>query len=513
MSTRKIFLGIVPPQVSLYGQKARPQPPMGLAYAMNAVKKAGWGPVLFDTCAEAYKQYREDKKTGVRITGHSISNILTRIGSIKPEFIGISLGLSTDHDYVKQLVGEIKQAYDIPIVLGGSHASLMHREIIAGLPIERIPADFVVAGRDIGSGELSIYHLLKEWKGNKDFKAVPGIAFAQNGKLIVTPSVSVSKTSLDSLEMPKRDLFSVVDGMDIYSKINLSHTGPVDYPPYAVVHTSRGCGGSCTFCHISYGDFNPALIGRSFENINMELRQLKSKGVRTISIEDDNFGGFNNERTSIAVKILQEIQRLGFKAVYFPNGLTIRSMINKGHSILRQLLHMADRGMKIRSSLPIECSNGDTLRKIIRKPHTPDDVVNVLEELKKRYLHHPNIELDAFFMVGIVGYQNGKFISEPMDSIHQTLEMTERIASLGIRVNVWWSKPNPNGPQYKLWRSRFPEEPFYHLQFLFPAGIWGTSEQEAYVDELIRNINQKMNESGTGSMRPIYPIIERQILD
>jgi len=155
--TEKTFLGIVGPQVTLYGQTARPQPPMGLAYVFNSVARAGWNPVLFDSLAEGNNNYFEDKKEGIRVTGLPAGKVVERIAQISPGVIGVSLGLSTDHDRVKKLVETIKESYDCPLVLGGSEASLMHKEILGGLPVERIPADFVVTGRDIGSGEESVY--------------------------------------------------------------------------------------------------------------------------------------------------------------------------------------------------------------------------------------------------------------------------------------------------------------------------------------------------------------------
>jgi radical SAM superfamily enzyme YgiQ (UPF0313 family) len=304
---KKTFLGIVGPQVTLHGQTARPQPPMGLAYVLNSAERAGFEPILFDSLAEGHEKYSEDKTQGIRVTSMSAEEVAERVSQIRPDVIGVNLGLSTDHDYVKNLVEKIKDTYDCPLVLGGSEASLMHREILGGLPIERIPADFVVTGRDIGSGEKSTYQLLKAIAGNGDYENVQGISFRQNGRVTTTPPIGVTEDSLATLNPPKRDLFARIGDQDIYSHINQSHTGPVDYTPYAVMHTSRGCGGACTFCHTQYNGFDRTLIRRSLENIFSELKDLKSHGVQTISIEDDNFGGFSSWQTDIAVRVLEKI--------------------------------------------------------------------------------------------------------------------------------------------------------------------------------------------------------------
>ena len=170
---------------------------------------------------------------------------------------------------------------------------------------------------------------------------------------------------------------------------------------------------------------------------------------------------------------------------------------------------MADDGIKVRNSLPIECGDDYTLRKIIHKPHTLDMVHSVLHELTSGgYLKHPSIELDAFFMVGIGGYDGKKAVPESYESIEKTFALAREAAELGILVNVWWMKPNPGRPQYDLWRAKFPEKQFYELQFLFPSGIWGTEEQELRLNESIRSINGEMAKIGVGSKRPIYPVYE-----
>lgn len=505
---KKKFLAIVPRQVTLFGQEARPQPPMGVAYALNGVIRAGWEPVLLDICAEGYTTFHEDRRRGIRVTGLEDNEALDRIFPVNPDMIGVSVGVSTDHDYTRETIYRIrKNLPNTPLVVGGSHASLMNRKLFEGKEIERMDIDFVVTGRDIGSGELTIERLLNAYEGNYSLGEVPGLLFVKNGVVHQTPPLVVTAQSINNLAQAKRELFSRPGGMDIYSKINCSHTGPADNIPYSVIHTSRGCGAMCTFCHVAEEGYNRTLIGRSLANIIEELGLLKEEGVQTISIEDDNFGGFHPARTELAVKILEEIQTRGFKGIYFPNGITLQSYLNNNHALPRQLRKMADTGMKVRNSLPIECGDDYTLKRIIHKPHTLETITSVLSEIRSGgYLGHPNIELDAFFMVGIVGYSERKLIPESYESIEKTFAMARAAAELGILVNVWWMKPNPGRPQYDLWRKKFPEKQFYELQFLFPSGIWGSEDQELRLNERIRDINLEMARLGVGSKRPIYPV-------
>jgi hypothetical protein len=506
---RGVFLGIVPPQVTLYGQDARPQPPMGLAYAMNGVVAAGWEPVLLDCCAEGYHVRRERKEDNWRITGLDFDTVMDRVANVAPHAIGIALGVSTDHDIVRQLVRRLRNGFpELPIVLGGSHASLMGARLFEGLPVERIDVDFVVTGRDLAAGETTIEALLRALEVKSSLADVPGLLYRAGKKIVQTSAVNVTDEALRHLMKPRRDLFAHRDGIDIYSKINRSHTGPADIIPYAVMHTSRGCGGACVFCHIQYQGFDGTLIRRDIRNIDRELAALRDDGYRTISIEDDNFGGFNEQQSRFAIAVLDRIAAHGFSGIYFPNGLTLRSMVVGEHGVLRKLRELADAGLKVRNSLPIESGDDDTLRRIIRKPHTLEHVNRVLSELTDGYIGHPNLDIDAFFMAGVVAVDatSKTPICEELSSIERTITLGRRCGDLGLRVNLWWMKPNPGGPQYELWRGKFPEKPFYELQFLFPSGIWGTEEEELILDERIRRFNIEMEDSGHGSRRPIYPV-------
>lgn len=506
---RPVFLGVVPPQVTLYGQDARPQPPMGLAYAINGATDAGWDAMILDCCAEGYDVRRESKMEGWRITGLEIEHVISRIADIGPDAIGIALGVSTDHDIVRRLAGRIRSAFPgCPIILGGSHTSLMGGRLFDGLPIERVDADFVVLGRDLGSGERTTAGILKGLRDGSPPSAVPGLLYRTAEGYGRTGPAQVSAETIRALRPPRRDLFAHIDGVDIYSRINRSHTGPADEVPYAVMHTSRGCGGACVFCHIQYQGYDGTLIRRGVGNIDEELSHLRETGYRTISIEDDNFGGFNDRQVQFALDVLDRIAAHGFSGVYFPNGLTLRSMVACDHAVLKKLRKLADAGIKVRNSLPIESGDSHTLRKIIRKPHTLEHVHAVLRELKNGYMEHPNFDVDAFFMVGVVAVdpRTRRSTPEPASSVERTIELGRRCGELGLRVNLWWMKPNPGGPQYELWREKYPQRPFYELQFLFPSGIWGTEEQERLLDERIRNFNLEMEMSGNGSLRPIYPV-------
>ena len=183
-------------------------------------------------------------------------------------------------------------------------------------------------------------------------------------------------------------------------------------------------------------------------------------------------------------------------------------MVLGDHGVLRKLRELADAGLKVRNSLPIESGDDDTLRRIIRKPHTLEHVDRVLRELADGYIGHPNLDIDAFFMAGVVAVDPARKtpIRETLSSIERTIALGRRCGELGLRVNLWWMKPNPRGPQYELWRDKYPDKPFHELQFLFPSGIWSTEEEELLLDQRIRDFNSEMEIQGHGSRRPIYPV-------
>lgn len=494
----KKIMFIVPPGISNRGATLRIHPPDGIACVSSELLENGYDVRLLDSKAEGYNKWREYEGRNVRITGLDQKSITREIEGEEPRLIGIHYGVSTDHFSVKNLVGEIKNSFETPIVLGGFAASALYKEILGGTEyeIEKIPGvDFVISGRGIGAGERVVTELLEKIeKVEKDFHNIRGLVFKEKGHVIETNPPFID---LKNLKIPARAVYKKVDGSDIYSQINNPHSGPIDNLPYAILTTSRNCNYKCTFCSTPYG-----WDRKSINLIKKELRQLREEGVRTVQIEDDNFGGHREKDVRDACKVADKIYELDFKELDFPNGLTIRSMIGYDFALLRKLRTLSENEVKIGISVPFESGSDYTLE-ISRKPHNMEMSKKLLNELVSGgYVNNPNFNLEAFFMVGVINEYGDR---ERWEDIRKTFEFAEEVGrKYEMRVNVWICKPNPPNHQYREWRKRNPEAGFEKLMFSDPSGIWGNEEEEMLLFEKVKQFNEQTFEEGFGSKRNIF---------
>jgi anaerobic magnesium-protoporphyrin IX monomethyl ester cyclase len=124
-------------------------------------------------------------------------------------------------------------------------------------------ADFIL----LGEAEQTLTELIiVVEKDQKDFLAVPGLAFKQNDAVIKTAGRTVLK-ELDSLPFPAWDLVDI----NAYRKTWLKHKGYFSLN----VATTRGCPFKCNWCAKPiYGNrYN----SRSPQNVVAELKMLKEK--------------------------------------------------------------------------------------------------------------------------------------------------------------------------------------------------------------------------------------------
>lgn len=149
-----------------------------------------------------------------------IGNVLNKISDLKPDIIGIS---SVSQNYTKaiQYAKIIKETFDIPVITGGIHITLMPQSLSEH-------SDLAV----IGEGEETMAELMAVFNKDRQFKKeklvdINGIAYHDNGKIKINPQREFIK-DLDTLPFPARDLLG--------QKRFLS------------MMTSRGCPFACSYC-------------------------------------------------------------------------------------------------------------------------------------------------------------------------------------------------------------------------------------------------------------------------
>ena len=208
----KILL-IQPSQENVYGVVVKPSyVPLGLLYIGACLEKASHVVDFID----------------LDIDGFNENKVLGYINETKPDLIGFGSTTVTINNVLK-ISGLIKNTTDIPIIVGGIHATIAGEELIKNENI-----DYVV----VGEGEETIGELVKALGNGHKLSEIKGIYYEDRSKVVFTGDRALIE-NLDNIPFPARHL--------------LRH--PFDYiPPEALkapvisIMTSRGCAARCTYC-------------------------------------------------------------------------------------------------------------------------------------------------------------------------------------------------------------------------------------------------------------------------
>lgn len=148
------------------------------------------------------------------------------------------------------------------IIVGGPHATALPGEMLLEFP------SFDIAV--IGEGEFTVLNLIKSLRAEEKKEAlqnIKGIAFRNNGKIVITPPGERIK-DIDSLPFPAWQLFPRMSA----------------YPIYA----SRGCPFQCNFCMRVLGS---KVRKRHPANIVAEIeRNITMFGIKYFWFSDETFG-------------------------------------------------------------------------------------------------------------------------------------------------------------------------------------------------------------------------------
>ncbi len=143
--------------------------------------------------------------------------------------VGLSVMTGNPISTSLKISNYIKSKFDVPIVWGGPHPTILPEQTL-----ENDNVDFIV--RDWGSKALCqlIQHLTDQSRGIED---ILGLGYKVNGKIILNDT-QCSFEMLDFRDLP----YHLVDiTADNYNRLN---NGEVIFP----IFTAAGCPYKCTFC-------------------------------------------------------------------------------------------------------------------------------------------------------------------------------------------------------------------------------------------------------------------------
>ena len=344
-------------QANVYGTKMMPAyPSLGLLYIASVLEKEYHNVELIDFDVDIQK----------------FENFKDRIRNNAYDLIGISAVTPTINNafYLAKNIKSIKK--DIPIILGGIHATISPKECISNEFI-----DFVA----IGESENTIVEFANELqKSNPDFSKIRGVAFKINSEVVVNENREL-ELNLDKIPFPARHLL----------KNSGSYSPPdAEKMPVASVFFTRGCPGKCTYC-CTKQIFGSRMRYRSVSNIMEEIDEIVRLGYKEIHILDDNFT-VNKKRV---IELCNEIRKRNYDLNFeISNGLRA-DMVN--YEVLSALKSIGVKNV----GFGIESGNEQILKNI-KKGISKDRVreaVKLAKELK--------FEIWGFFMIGLPGETPG----------------------------------------------------------------------------------------------------------
>jgi radical SAM superfamily enzyme YgiQ (UPF0313 family) len=233
MATPRATLIRPPGVVGRYALTLDATPPISVAYVAAALGSAGWHVQAIDALGEAVDTMHPGYRDDVLVHGLAIEEIVARVDP-DADVIGISCMFSNEWPVVRHLVATLAERLPgVPIVCGGEHPTAAPE-----LSLDQAPA---LAACVLGEGEETAIDLFRALRDGTPLRAVPGIAYREDGRCVRTPSRPRIR-SVDEIPRPRWDLVP----FETYLARGLSFG--VDRGRTMPIVATRGCPYRCTFC-------------------------------------------------------------------------------------------------------------------------------------------------------------------------------------------------------------------------------------------------------------------------
>lgn len=318
------------------------RPPVGLGYLAEYMSRRGAEYDILDMTL-----------------GYKLRHLLKRIGSFRPELIGVSVWTYM-YKNTYALIEAIKKTYPaIPIVAGGPHISTLRENVLK----ECSAIDFGV----VLEGEVTLLEL----SSGVDPGKIKGLLHRPGGDAVIYNGDREFITNLDLVPFPRFEKFE----MEKY------------FLKEILIVSSRGCPYSCTYCPVSTV-IGKLLRVRSAENVVEEIIHWYNRGYKIFNFSDDNFTFFKDRVYEICEKI--ERRRLEGLALRCGNGV-------RADKVDRKLLErMKSAGFKY-IAFGVEAGNNRILQRL-KKGECIEDIEAAIKEASSL-----SFDVTLFFLVGSPG--------------------------------------------------------------------------------------------------------------
>jgi radical SAM superfamily enzyme YgiQ (UPF0313 family) len=415
------FLLLYPRNQTIKGYMCKPNGSLAYPNIGGALLSRGVEVRVFDACVGNEKDdlqevfyHSTELPSGLLRSGVSDDRIVEEAS--RADVIGITSIFTSQETMVLDAAQLIKAQYREKLVIaGGVNARhRLHRFLTGGV-------DLVF----LSEAELSVMQLADALRRGDDWRSLAGIAFLDNGKIIVNPvTPETLVTDLDALPLPAWHLLP----NDRYWTIGRPHGGhfePGTPLRYASMMTSMGCVFSCSYCHISKekdaevsGNIGRFRI-KSDQRVAEELRILKALGVKQVFVEDDTLFGMKRR----GIELLRTIRGHGLE-VLDVNGVNVTHLFRKAggtfvpdEDVIQALVEAGFREVV----LGFESGSQRIIQKYASNKWRVEalDIGRLLKECKER-----GLTVSGNYMLG--------YPDETSEEFERTIAMASRHRALGL---------------------------------------------------------------------------------
>ncbi|MBF0456638.1 MAG: B12-binding domain-containing radical SAM protein [Nitrospirae bacterium] len=207
--------------ISLRPEAKRRELPVGLAYILTAVKKAGFDFDFIDMDIND-------------ITMPQLEEILS-----KTTYDVCAFGcIVTGFKFAIQIAKIVKKINPQTVIIAGNSLSTSIPELL----LNNTEVDIGV----MSEGDITIVELLQVLENKKPLSGVKGIVYRENGKIVFTPD-RPAIANLDEIGFPDWGIFDLEKYKE-YSYINMDVTSTDNVLSFPL-NSARGCPHRCSFCY------------------------------------------------------------------------------------------------------------------------------------------------------------------------------------------------------------------------------------------------------------------------
>jgi radical SAM superfamily enzyme YgiQ (UPF0313 family) len=315
--------------------------------------------------------------------GRPFDEIESEIAEIRPDIVGISSLFTPYYREALEVAARVKKRLNIPVVMGGSHASAVPDSLLASSHV-----DYVIRGE----GEKPFVEFLRFLQGKMQIEDVPNLSHKRDGQF----RFNAIGENFPMYELPFPDLHDFAP--NAYTLAG---------KPMTFMITSRSCPHKCSFCSV-HTTFGTDYRRRSLVNVLEEIVLRYQQGYRVIDFEDDNLTYYKNTFKELCRRLIARFPNREMEFVAM-NGISYLSLDDE----LLELMHRAGF-----SQLNLALVSSDkAVRETTKRPHTLEAYLKVIRKA---------VELGF----KIVSYQILGLPNESLDSMIQTLAFNARLPVL-----------------------------------------------------------------------------------